>query len=259
VIQTSDGGYVLAGYSTPVLASEADMTFYPLLIKYDSSGNFAWNVTYTNLCDGSLFSVIQTSDGGYAAAGYTNSSGTGGNCGLLIKTDAQGDPVVSEFSFSAGASSKSIVGQDYSLNMTVKAADLGDNPGTFNVTVYANTTYVASEDIALTSGNSTTMTFTWNTNGFACGHYIISAYAVPVTNGTNTADFKYMDGSVTVTIPGDVNGDFKVDMTDVALVARAFGSTPASSNWNPNADINGDGVVNMKDIALVARHFGQQI
>jgi hypothetical protein len=63
---------------------------------------------------------------------------------------------------------------------------------------------------------------------------------------------------VTVTIPGDVNGDFKVNMRDIALVARAFGSTPGASNWNPNADINDDGTVNMRDIALAARNFGQQ-
>jgi hypothetical protein len=47
-----------------------------------------------------------------------------------------------------------------------------------------------------------------------------------------------------------------VTMKDVAIVARAFGSTPGASNWNPAADLNGDGKVDMKDIALEARHFG---
>jgi Ca2+-binding EF-hand superfamily protein len=56
---------------------------------------------------------------------------------------------------------------------------------------------------------------------------------------------------------GDVNGDGRVDLKDIALVARAFGSTPTSPNWNPAADINGDGIVNMQDIAIVARNFGQ--
>jgi hypothetical protein len=257
VIQTSDGGYVLAGYSTPALGSESEMTFYPLLVKYDSSGNFQWNVTYGNLCDGSLYSVTQTTDGGYAAAGYTNSSGIGGNYGLLIKTDAEGDPVIPELSFDARASSKNVLGQDYGLNMTVTAADLSDYAETFNITVYANTTCVASQDIAFSSGNSTTVTFTWDTTGFAYGDYTISAYAVPVTNETNTASTNCVGGNVVVTIPGDVNGDFKVDMKDIAIVARAFGSTAGSSNWNPNCDINGDGTVNMRDIALAARHFGQ--
>jgi hypothetical protein len=56
---------------------------------------------------------------------------------------------------------------------------------------------------------------------------------------------------------GDVNGDGVVDMTDIALVAAAFGSNPASPNWNPYADINHDGVVDILDVALVASNFGQ--
>lgn len=47
-------------------------------------------------------------------------------------------------------------------------------------------------------------------------------------------------------------------MKDIALVARAFGSTPTSPRWNQAADVNGDGIINMKDIALVARSFGQR-
>jgi len=63
-------------------------------------------------------------------------------------------------------------------------------------------------------------------------------------------------GTISVRLLGDVNGDGRVDLKDIALVARAFGSTPTSPNWNPAADINGDGVVNVQDITLVARHFG---
>ncbi len=55
---------------------------------------------------------------------------------------------------------------------------------------------------------------------------------------------------------GDINGDFKVDMKDIAFVARAFGSKPGSSNWNANADFNNDGSITMRDVALMARHFG---
>lgn len=56
---------------------------------------------------------------------------------------------------------------------------------------------------------------------------------------------------------GDVNGDFKVDMRDVSIVAAAFGSTLDSPKWNPDADVNGDGKVDLRDIALVAKNFGQ--
>jgi uncharacterized protein (DUF2141 family) len=65
---------------------------------------------------------------------------------------------------------------------------------------------------------------------------------------------------------GDVNGDGKVDMRDLGIVAKAFGShcanyqyvgEPASPNWNPLCDLNGDGKVDMRDLAIVAAHFGQ--
>jgi uncharacterized protein (DUF2141 family) len=53
----------------------------------------------------------------------------------------------------------------------------------------------------------------------------------------------------------DVNGDGKVDMKDIGLVAKAFGSTESRARWNPAADVNGDGIVNMFDLGLVARDF----
>ena len=161
------------------------------------------------------------------------------------------------------ACSKTVVGQGFNANITVLVANQGDYAETFNVTAYAslsansNTTAIQTEALTLTSQNSTTLTFTWNATGFAIGNYTISAYALPVPGETDTANNNSTGGNVVVTIPGDVNGDFKVDMKDIALVARAFGSTIGSTNWNANADINGDGTVNMKDVALAARHFGQ--
>jgi hypothetical protein len=58
-------------------------------------------------------------------------------------------------------------------------------------------------------------------------------------------------------IPGDINGDGTVDIYDAITLASAFGSTPGSPNWNPNADINGDGIVDIYDAITLASHFGQ--
>jgi hypothetical protein len=62
---------------------------------------------------------------------------------------------------------------------------------------------------------------------------------------------------------GDLNGDVKVDMKDIALVARAFGSdyTNSTGKWNPVADVTGisgipDEKVDMRDISVVAKEFG---
>jgi hypothetical protein len=62
---------------------------------------------------------------------------------------------------------------------------------------------------------------------------------------------------------GDLNGDFKVDMRDVSIVTAAFWAVPGDSRWNPTADITGpkpdvpDGKIDIRDVALVARNFGQ--
>jgi hypothetical protein len=55
----------------------------------------------------------------------------------------------------------------------------------------------------------------------------------------------------------DLEVDGKIDMKDIGIVARAYGSRPGSLNWNPFADINGDGKIDMRDIGAVARQYGE--
>jgi hypothetical protein len=159
------------------------------------------------------------------------------------------------------ASSRTAVGQGFCTNITVTAVNQDDFTETFNVTAYANEIIIGSENVTLPAGTSTTVTFVWNSTSFAYGNYTISAYALPVVGEANTANNNCTGGWIIVSVIGDITGpsgwsDGVVNMRDIALIARCFGSTPGSGNWNPNADINGDGAVNMRDIALVARQFG---
>jgi hypothetical protein len=152
--------------------------------------------------------------------------------------------------------SKTVVGQGYACNLTATAANLGGYDETFNVTVYANQTVIGTQTVTLSSGNSTSITCTWNTTGFAMGNYTISAYASPVYGETNTTNNSLIDGPVLVTIPGDVNGDHKVRVDDILLIALAFGSNQGDLRYSPNLDINGDGKVRVDDILTAAQHFG---
>jgi len=164
------------------------------------------------------------------------------------------------------ARSKTVVGQGYSLNINVTAANQGDYPETFNVTVYANTTSIETKEVTLPIGNSTTITFIWNTTGFAKGNYTISAYAEPVPPGeADTEDNTFIDGDVFVSIPGDVNGDKKVNILDCILIANHFGHvngdghTPGSKEWFDcaNCDINSDTKTNVLDCIVLSNKFGQ--
>jgi hypothetical protein len=87
LIQTGDGGYALAGYTSSFGAGWYDFW----LVKTNSAGTMQWNKTYggTNADYGR--SVVQTGDGGYALAGYTYSFGAGNADDWLVKTDASGN------------------------------------------------------------------------------------------------------------------------------------------------------------------------
>jgi arginine repressor len=87
VQQTSDGGYIVAGYTRSFGAGYEDI----FLIKTDANGNISWAKTYGGTNDDRALSVQHTSDGGYIVAGYTSSFGAGGWDIFLIKTDANGD------------------------------------------------------------------------------------------------------------------------------------------------------------------------
>ena len=57
------------------------------------------------------------------------------------------------------------------------------------------------------------------------------------------------------TLPGDVNDDDRVSVGDLALVAKAYGLTSDSPNWDEvkRYDINNDGIIDIEDLVAVAR------
>ncbi|MFQ5906442.1 MAG: FlgD immunoglobulin-like domain containing protein, partial [bacterium] len=89
VRQTSDGGYIIAGWTTSFGAGGID--FY--LIKTDPLGNAYWTKTYGGTSFDKAFSVRQTLDGGYIVTGWTNSYGAGRDDIYLVKTDSLGNAV----------------------------------------------------------------------------------------------------------------------------------------------------------------------
>jgi hypothetical protein len=81
VVQTSDGGYAIAGTTENFAVSYSDFWF----VRTDSSGNALWNRTYGGTEYEYASSVVQTSDGGYAIAGYAEVHGPGGYDFWLVK------------------------------------------------------------------------------------------------------------------------------------------------------------------------------
>lgn len=84
---TSDGGFVMAGFTNSYGAGDNDAW----IIKTDVLGNVQWSKTFGNSGVQELEAIIQTSDGGYAALGINNSTGTQYYDFYLVRLDANGD------------------------------------------------------------------------------------------------------------------------------------------------------------------------
>jgi hypothetical protein len=86
VEQTTDGGYVVTGYT-------CNAEFFEVyLVKTSADGDTLWTRTFGDtLSDSQGEAVRQTLDGGYIVAGLTNSHGAGSYDVYLIKTNGNGD------------------------------------------------------------------------------------------------------------------------------------------------------------------------
>ena len=87
---TKDNGFIISAQTNSLGNGEIDA----YLIKVDAAGNEQWSKTYGGKQIDRIFSVQQTQDGGFVAAGITYSySSTGPNDrdGYLLKTNASGN------------------------------------------------------------------------------------------------------------------------------------------------------------------------
>jgi hypothetical protein len=79
VRQTTDGGYILAGYSVSgdgeVTGNHANADFW--IVKLDANGNLIWERSLGGTDNEAAFSIEPTRDGGYIVAGYSRSSNSG--------------------------------------------------------------------------------------------------------------------------------------------------------------------------------------
>jgi subtilase family serine protease len=107
----------------------------------------------------------------------------------------------------------------------------------------------------LPAGEIANKTFAWIAVGR--GH-TVSAFA-DSNNDIEEKDERNNEREIFVgKLPTDLNADGEVNILDIAIVARAYGTKPGDPKWNPIADQNNDGIINIIDIATVARDYGKK-
>jgi parallel beta-helix repeat protein len=157
--------------------------------------------------------------------------------------------------------SKSVVGEGYKVNISVTVQNQGWDAQTTRLTVYVNTTVVATvSSLALPKRSQVVLNFTWQTTPALRGNYTMSSTVDAVPGEPDTTDNNKAYGRIVkVTIVGDVNGDNGVDILDAITISTAFSALPGSSNWNGNADINSDNTVDILDAIILSVNFGRKL
>ena len=101
--QTSNGGYILGGWSESGISGDKTQATQGIsdywVIKLDASGNKTWDKTFGGSVYEKLFSLQQTSDGGYMLGGMSHSSISGDKSQAsqgyydywIVKVDASGN------------------------------------------------------------------------------------------------------------------------------------------------------------------------
>lgn len=176
----------------------------------------------------------------------------------------------------------SIAGEHTKTVVSYPAVAIPDDAITGNTTVYANVFNFLPRDNGFAYCPEKTNWFRIDSSSPISPAIInetfplelsLSGITVRLRNYTIYATTQYGFSTTSTTsqfeviLIGDLTGpegepDGKVDMRDIALVARQFGTEEGDPDWNPDADLTGpehmvpDGKVDMRDVAFVARLFG---
>lgn len=178
-----------------------------------------------------------------------------------------------------------VASETITTNVTVE--NQGTSVETFNLTLHAsyesfedsvqynsgNLTILNSTITDLEPGSTTTVTLEWSVFPWRHeiwpppwsspwytiyrGNFTIRVEADPVPGEVDSSDNLYIDGSfIALWMVTDFDGNGKVDIRDLAMVAILFGATRESSKWNPDFDVYQDGKIDMRDLAPIARAYG---
>jgi chitodextrinase len=195
--------------------------------KITSAGISTTNYTDSGLTPGTSYSYTVNA---YDAAGNQSAQ----SLALVISTVADTTPPTVPTGLTSPSQTIN------SINLIWNAST--DSVGVAGYTIYRNGTKIGT----------TATTTSYNDSGLAQGTsyaYTVSAYD---SLGNTSATSAAINVSTTFK-PGDINGDGKVDLIDLSILANHFG---LCGQTRATGDLNGDGCVNIIDMSILSKYWG---
>ncbi len=208
IIQTTDGGFAAAGYTASFGAGNSDM----YIVKLDSSGALQWNRTIGGTNYDNATSIIQTTDGGFAVAGYTGAFAAYDY--YIVKLNASG---TLQWSKAIGGS-----GDDGAYSI-VQTTD-----GGFALAGYTKSFGSGSGDFYIVKLDS---------NGFTCGDitsFTSTATAPSPTITTPNSTVITLNPIITSPTPTVSFGGTVTDICSLVGIEQEANEIPASFNLHQN-------------------------
>ncbi len=260
-VTVANNGDFTETFDAGVKANGADVALNQTVTNLASHASttltFVWNTTTFALGSYTIVAIAGP------VAGETNTADNSRSGGIVQIVAPSADHDVAVI---AVAPINTAIGQGFTLNVSVTVANKGLFTETFDVAIIAVN---ASENQAapnqtvtsLNAGQNATLVFRWNTTGWTIDNYTLLATATPVLGEPNTADNTLIFGNINVMLPGNVNGDDRVNMRDIKyfLDSNVFNAFSGMARYNPQMDIDASGRIDTRDLLIIAINFGKHL
>jgi len=246
--QTTDGGYIIVGYTTSYGAGSSDV----YLVKTDANGIMQWHQTFGASSSESGSSVQQTTDGGYVIAGTTSSFGAVNSDVYLIKTDSNGSSQWQKTfggnNYDGGSSVRQTCDGGYII-----AGKINDDHGGSCDAYLIKTDFAGNMQWQKTFGG-TYRDWATSVQQTIDGGCIVAGTA-GVTRLPEDFDFYLIKIASEVYLPGDLDGNRQFDYKDLLILTDNWLEICYPPCWCRRADLDKSGLMDFDDFAGFAKRW----
>jgi hypothetical protein len=95
-----------------------------------------------------------------------------------------------------------------------------------------------------------------NGNGILLFVNFNATYGVPYPKTRETSQLHIYETYLNRYFAGDIDKNTKVGLSDLVLLAKAYGSKPGDPHWDPEADLDKNDAVGLSDLVILSKVYG---